>query len=141
MLKRQQAGPAPEESRSRTLQRRHTPTLSLEEITAADFHDGSFLRKFFAICVHTAIKAVGRPTFAPQTHNVGSVCTGSAQDAMVLDAVEYAFEADNIPVDFNVPFTCEMVSEKGKWISKVHQALKSGCPVPCNFDALQDPKY
>ena len=124
----------------RVLRRRHTPVVEPSasfEITGDDFQrGGSVLRKFAANAVAKAIKAIGRP-HGGRVIKVGSFCTGSAGDAIALDALQDALKAENIDVTFEHAFYCEKHDRKRDvWCKKVHQVL-SGTDIanllPCAF--------
>ena len=83
----------------RLLQRRHTPLQEPDNAFAmcgADFRrGGQALHKFALHAVRTAIRALGRPR-GNRTLNVGSLCTGSAGDAVSLDTLQAAFKTESI---------------------------------------------
>ena len=74
----------------RVLQRRHTPLQEPDNAFAmcgTDFRKGGeALHKFALHAVRIAIRTLGRPR-GNRTLNVGSLCTGSAGDAVALDTL------------------------------------------------------
>ena len=79
------------------------PSASFE-VTGDDFQrGGSVLGKFAANAVAKAIRAVGRP-HGGRVIKVGSFCTGSAGDAIALEALQAALQAEKIAVKFTHEF-------------------------------------
>lgn len=143
--------PGPTSDPARSLQRRHTPVNDLTALSASDYRDGSFLKKFCLRCVTLAIQQLGRPTWTLK-QVIASLCTGSHCDACILEAAQEAFAEEGMPgVQFQVGFTVEMVPEKIKFIGKVQECMMDATALypqgksllfplgrTCNFTALQD---
>ena len=130
----------PKQPTERILCRRHTP-LEGEPVplTGTDFQDGSFLCKFAKNCVRKATTLFGRPLIACSTQNIGSVCTGSAMDAMAVSATEAALRAEDIPADFDFSFTCETEKNKANFIAQIiPKVLPCHNGLPCNFQLLEN---
>ena len=124
----------------RLLQRRHTPLQEPDNAFAmcgTDFRKGGqALHKFALHAVRIAIRTLGRPR-GNRTLNVGSLCTGSAGDAVALDTLQAALETESIDIAFEHIFYCEKVENKrDRWCKKVHSVI-AGTEVdallPCAF--------
>ena len=87
----------------RLLQRRHTPLQGPDNAFAmcgTDFRKGGeALQKFALHAVRIAIRTMGRPR-GKRTLNVGSLCTGSAGDAVALDTLQAALKIESIDITF-----------------------------------------
>ena len=124
----------------RLLQRRHTPLQEPDNefaMCGADFRrGGEALQKFALHAVRKAIRTLGRP-HGNRILNVGSLCTGSAGDAVALDTLQTALETESIDITFEHIFYCEKVENKrDRWCKKVHSVI-AGTEVeallPCAF--------
>ena len=58
----------------------------------------------------------------PALLGVGSLCTGSASDRLILQAVSDALAEEGIAVRFVSSFSCEKDPKKQQWIQQVHSA-------------------
>ena len=119
----------------RILARRHTLiNTASEPIDGRDFHNGAFLRKFSEHTVTESIRFLGKPKCCSRVIQVASVCIGSANDCLALDAFSTAMKREGVDMGFDICFNCEAHADKRLWINDVHSALHPEKPVPCNFD-------
>ena len=124
----------------RILERRHTPLMEPDtpfKVSSADFSKGhSVLPQYVGNAVRTAIKTSGRP-HGKGVIRCASICTGSAGDAIALDALQTALQAEGIDVVFDNLFYCEKHDRKRDyWCKKVHQVLSGKADekyLPCAF--------
>ena len=124
---------------ARILGRRHTPLHApARPIRGSDFHNGAFLRKFTEHTVTESITFLGKPKCCSGVMQVASVCTGSANDCLALDALSAAMKREGLDLGFEICFNCELRAEKRTWINDVHSALHPDKPVPCNFTDINE---
>jgi site-specific DNA-cytosine methylase len=138
-IKAQKANQLPvAEHAKRPLLRRTTPldaTPPVLRLSADSYKNGTFLQDFSKHVVNTAIKTAGRPSVKDAlVLRVGSACSGSAMDAVSLDALGEQMQAEKIQVKFQSAFFVELDKNKREWCSGVHARL--ACdedPPPCSF--------
>ena len=122
---------------ARILGRRHTPLhAATRPIRGSDFHmlhAPPILRKSTEHTVTKSITFLGKPKCCSGVMQVASVCTGSANDCLALDALSAAMKREGLDLGFEICFNCELRPEKRTWINDVHSALHPDKPVPCNF--------
>ena len=136
-----EAMPPQQPSPKRALKRRHTPVTEPDpefEVSGNDIKNCCILQRLLAHAVATVIKRYGRPTCGRRTITVGSLCTGSAGDAVALDELEQALQAEDIDIIFRHAFFCEIDKRKRDvWCKEVHQVLQGvddPMELPCAFD-------
>ena len=82
---------------ARILRRRHTPIhAAIPPIRGSDFHNGEFLRKFTEHTVTKSITFLGKPKCCSGVMQVASVCTGSANECLALDALSAAMKREGL---------------------------------------------
>ena len=139
-LKRRLAAEGQQPSPTRPLKRRHTPLVPPDaefKVTGNDVKGCSLLQKFARHAVIQAIVTCGKPTCNNRTITVGSMCTGSAGDCVALDALQHAFQAEEINIRFTHEFDCEIDNRKRDiWCKEGHkriQGVDDALDLPCAF--------
>ena len=74
----------------------------------------------------------------PALLGVGSLCTGSASDRIILQAVSDALAEEGVAVRFVSSFSCEKDPKKQQWIQQVHSAADGTQCDLCTFTDLAD---
>lgn len=122
----------------RTLKRRYTPCGDgVQPLMASDFFEGTFLSKFAENCASKAVALLGRvPSVTAQTMHWLSMCSGSATDAVAVDAVEKAIAKQGVPFKFECACICEIDDVKRKRCINIHMALTESIVPPCSFKDL-----
>lgn len=131
--------PGKPSDKKRELVRRHTPldgSQSLASIPAESFESGEFLRDYAGAVVQNGILNHGRPRVKKRSMVIGSGCTGSAMDAIALDALQAALEKEDIGIQFDHAFFVEIDPVKQSWCADVHKCIApegGALCAPCAF--------